>query len=70
MDYSFPEPETNEAEGLRNSLLVLAGAVSTVVLFSLGVRIVAAVVSALGLLQFSSRNIQRKRLTPPMRPAL
>ena len=70
MNYSFPEPETDKTEIARNALLVLAGAVGTVVLFSLGVRVVAAVVSALGLLQYSSRNLPRKRLTQPIRPAV
>lgn len=70
IDYSFPEPQLSKKVKLQNPLFVLVGAVSTLVVFSVGMRIVAAIASTVGLLRYSGRQFQRKRLVQSARTSV
>ncbi len=65
INHSYPESKPNKKGVLQSFLLVLVGAASTVVVFSVGMRIMAAVVGVLGLLRFSGRQFSRRRLIQP-----
>jgi polyferredoxin len=56
MEYSFPKPEMSDSELKRTVLIALVGFFSMVFVFSMWVRMIVALISALGMVQASKRD--------------
>ena len=56
MEYSFSDPEMTDSELKRTILIALLGFFSMVFVFSMWVRFIVAIISALGMVQASKRK--------------
>jgi hypothetical protein len=56
MEYTFPQPEASEYDLTKTVIFAVAGFVSMIFVFSLWIRLILVVLSALGMLQSSKRK--------------
>jgi hypothetical protein len=53
LDYTFPQPESSEIDLKKTVLFALVGFSSLIFVFSLWVRLIVVIISALGMIQSS-----------------
>ncbi len=56
MEYTFSDPDASEIDLKKTAIFALLGLVSLVFVFSLWIRLIVVIISALGMLQGSRRK--------------
>jgi hypothetical protein len=64
MEYTFPSQEPSAMDIQKTAVFAMVGLVSLVFVFSLWIRLIMVIISALGMLQASKRKNDRQLSTP------